>query len=72
MCLTRCMIRPMSRLRLILLILPVVLFQTGCANSNTSPSGGNVDANGQPVSSIPWNKPESWETTGQLGGMMGN
>jgi hypothetical protein len=63
-----------SRLRLFLLLLPVVLFQTGCAssNSNTSPSTGNVDSSGQPVSSVPWNKPESWETTGQLGGMSGN
>ena len=29
----------------------------------------DLDANGQPVSSVPWNKPESWETNGQLGGM---
>jgi hypothetical protein len=65
------MIRPMSRLRLILLLLPVVLLQTGCADSNTSPTTGNVDSSGQPVSSVPWNKPEQWETTGQLGGMTG-
>ncbi|MCE0496820.1 MAG: hypothetical protein LV481_02575 [Methylacidiphilales bacterium] len=66
------MIRFISRLRLILLVLPVVLFQTGCASSNdTSPSGGNVDASGQPVSSVPWNKPESWESNGQLGAMQG-
>ena len=59
----------MTRLRLTLLLLPVVLVQVGCSNTNTAPSGGNVDANGQPVSSVPWNKPEQWETTGQLGGM---
>jgi len=61
----------MKRMRLILLLLPVVLFQAGCATSNTSPEGGNIDASGQPVSSVPWNKPESWETNGQLGGMTG-
>lgn len=59
----------MTRLRLLLLLLPVVLFQTGCTSANTSPTAGNIDANGEPVSSVPWNKPESWETTGQLGGM---
>ena len=25
---------------------------------------------GQPVSAIPWNKPEDWENSGQLGGML--
>ena len=59
----------MTRLRLILLLLPLVLFQAGCSGSATTPDANNVDANGQPVSSVPWNKPESWETTGQLGGM---
>jgi hypothetical protein len=52
-----------------LLLLPVVLSLAGCSNNSTSPSAGNVDANGQAVSSVPWNKPEQWETTGQLGGM---
>ena len=71
MCLTSAMIRFAPRLRLVLLLLPVVLLQTGCANTDTSPSSGNVDSSGQPVSSVPWNKPEQWETTGQLGGMTG-
>jgi hypothetical protein len=57
-------------MRLFLLLLPAILLQVGCSNSDTSPNG-NVDANGQTVSSVPWNKPESWETTGQLGGMTG-
>jgi hypothetical protein len=61
----------MRRLRLFLLLLPVALVQVGCSNVDTSPSAGNVDANGEPVSSVPWNKPESWETTGQLGGLTG-
>jgi hypothetical protein len=65
------MIGPMTRLRLFLLFLPLVLLQTGCASNDTSPSAGNVDSSGQPVSSVPWNKPEQWETTGQLGGMSG-
>jgi outer membrane biogenesis lipoprotein LolB len=66
------MLHLMTRLRLILLLLPIVLLPTGCASSNNnSPSAGNIDSSGQPVSSVPWNKPEQWETTGQLGGMSG-
>ena len=60
---------PMLRLRSILLLLAVALFQVGCSSSATTPTTTNVDANGQPVSAVPWNKPETWETTGQLGGM---
>jgi PBP1b-binding outer membrane lipoprotein LpoB len=59
----------MSRLRLILFLVPLALFQAGCSSDATTPSSNNVDANGQPVSAVPWNKPESWETNGQLGGM---
>jgi PBP1b-binding outer membrane lipoprotein LpoB len=62
----------MTPLRLLLLLIPVALFQVGCSNSDTSPSAGNVDANGNAVSSVPWNKPEDWETGGQLGNAMGN
>jgi PBP1b-binding outer membrane lipoprotein LpoB len=58
----------MTRLRSILLLLPLALLTAGCSSTAT-PTANNVDANGQPVSSVPWNKPESWETTGQLGGM---
>ena len=64
-----CLIRDMSRLRLVLLLSPLVLLLVGCSSNATVPSADNVDANGQPVSAVPWNKPESWETTGQLGGM---
>ena len=62
----------MKRLLFCLLLLPVVLVQVGCSSADSSPSAGNVDANGQTVSSVPWNKPESWETGGQLGNAMGN
>jgi hypothetical protein len=59
----------MSGLRLILLLSPLVVFLVGCSGSATTPSANNLDANGQPVSAVPWNKPESWETNGQLGGI---
>ena len=59
----------MLRLRPLLLLLPLALFQVGCSGSATTPTSSNVDANGQPVSAVPWNKPETWETTGQLGGL---
>jgi hypothetical protein len=62
----------MTRLRLLLILLSVTLLQVGCASSDTSPTAGNVDASGNTVSSTPWNKPESWETGGQLGNAMGN
>jgi hypothetical protein len=61
----------MTRLRLLLLLVPAALFQVACYNADTSPSAGNIDASGNQVSSVPWNKPESWETSGQLGGMTG-
>jgi hypothetical protein len=61
----------MLRLRTILLLLPLALVQVGCSSNATVPSAENVDSSGQPVSSVPWNKPESWETTGQLGGLSG-
>jgi len=62
----------MTCLRCLLLLLPVAFFQVGCSSADTSTSSGNVDANGNTVSSVPWNKPESWETQGQLGNAMGN
>jgi outer membrane biogenesis lipoprotein LolB len=62
----------MIRLRSILLLLPLGLMLVGCSGDATTPTAQDVDANGQPVSAVPWNKPESWETTGQLGGMSGH
>jgi hypothetical protein len=62
----------MIRFRSILLFLPLGLMLAGCSGDATTPTTQDVDANGQPVSAVPWNKPESWETTGQLGGMSGH
>ncbi len=59
----------MTRVRSILLSLPLAFVLAGCSGDATVPTTQNVDASGQPVSSVPWNKPETWETTGQLGGM---
>ena len=60
----------MIRFRTLLLALPVILAQVGCSSTSDT-STNNVDSNGQTVSAVPWNKPESWETAGQLGGMGG-
>ncbi len=54
-----CLTKGMLPLRFLLLLLPVVFI--GCSANDTSPQGGNIDANGQQVSSVPWNKPESWK-----------
>jgi len=62
----------MIRLRSILILFSLVLLQAGCSDSATVPAANNVDANGQPVSAVPWNKPESWESNGQLGSALGN
>ncbi len=62
----------MTRLCFLLVLLLAVFFQVGCADSESSPSAGNIDANGNAISSTPWNKPESWETGGQLGNAVGN
>ncbi len=69
-----CLTSHMMRLRLLLLLFPAVVSLSGCASSSTAsvPDANNVDANGQAVSSVPWNKPESWETDGQLSGMEGH
>jgi hypothetical protein len=62
----------MTHLRCLLLFLPIAIIQVGCSSADTSTSSGNVDADGQTVSSVPWNTPESWETQGQLGSALGH
>jgi outer membrane biogenesis lipoprotein LolB len=59
----------MIRLRTLLLLAPLALLQVACSGSSSTPPAENVDSNGQPVSAVPWNKPENWETNGQLGNM---
>ncbi len=67
-----CLIKRMRALRFLLFLVPAAFFQVGCANDQSNNiSDTTVDANGDQVSSVPWNKPESWETTGQLGGLSG-
>jgi hypothetical protein len=67
-----CLTSHMIHLRSLLLALPLVLAISGCASTGaTAPSADNVDSSGNAVSSVPWNKPETWETTGQLGGLSG-
>jgi hypothetical protein len=67
-----CLTRYMKYLRSLLLFLPVILFQVGCSSADQQAQAQTVDASGQPVSSVPWNKPESWETDGQLSGVTGH
>lgn len=50
-----------------LIILGLIPFLSACqtASEEEMPSGGATN-----VSSIPWNKPASWEGAGALGGFM--
>jgi len=50
----------MRRWLLLLSLAAVTGFAVGCASSNTS--------NDEKVSTIPWNRPQSWEGAGALGG----
>jgi len=59
----------MIRLRTLLLLAPLALTLAGCSGPSTTPPADNVDSSGQSVSAVPWNKPENWETGGQLGNM---
>ena len=60
-------------LRSLLLLLPVALMLTGCAGTATTPTTLNDADNTQnSVSNTPWNKPDSWESSGQLGSAMGH
>ncbi len=53
----------MTRFRFLLLLASLGFgLLPGCATERTSTSGEHV-------SDIPWNRPESWEGTGPLGGM---
>jgi len=60
----------MIRLGIFLLVFSVLIFQTGCADSSATASS-NLDSNNQPVSSMPWNTPQPYETQGQLGTLSG-
>jgi len=58
------------------LIAAVALAFAGCAGANkadvSADSTSDVDGNGNKVSSIPWNRPQSWESGGMLGSAMGH
>jgi len=53
-------------MKLVLRSLFALTFFSGCASTTA-----DTDPNGQAPTSMPWNKPESWEGTGALGGAMG-
>ena len=50
-----------------LLAVAAVAMLAGCASNKS-----DVDPNGDTVSSTPWNKPASWESSGALGGALGH
>jgi hypothetical protein len=56
----------MEKILPITLLISGVLMVTGCQSETTIPPSPERSA----VSSIPWNKPASWEGSGALGGFM--
>jgi hypothetical protein len=60
----------MIRLRSFFLLVPLALVQVACSGSSSAPPPDNIDSSGNSVSAVPWNKPENWETQGQLGNAM--
>ncbi|SDU07554.1 hypothetical protein SAMN05444156_1816 [Verrucomicrobium sp. GAS474] len=60
---------------LLLFLAAATLALAGCAGGakpDDTQSTSDVDGNGNKVSSIPWNRPQSWEGGGMLGGAMGH
>ena len=53
-----------------LLVVNGALLLVSCQNAPETAKTGQQPQFGQPVSTIPWNKPEEWENSGQLGGML--
>lgn len=56
-------------MRFLFLLSLIAVLITGCASSEKQADGTAPDA--RPVSTIPWNRPQSWEGGGALGGAMG-
>lgn len=55
-------------MRFLFLLSLITVFVTGCASSEKQAQSSDTTA---PVSTIPWNRPQSWEGGGALGGAMG-
>ncbi len=57
--------------RFLFLLLLAVAFGLGLS-ACASPKSTETDPNGDTPSTIPWNRPASWESGGALGGAMGH
>ena len=56
----------------VLLAMAVAAIFSGCATDGDSRRSAEQKPRfGKPESSIPWNQPEQWEQSGQLGSMPG-
>ena len=55
-----------------LFVFSCALLLVGCQTDQESAKTTQQPQFGQPISTIPWNKPEEWENGGQIGGMMPN
>lgn len=57
--------------RILLLLAACTVMFTGCSSAPKKEESAKEDADGEKVSTLPWNKPEKWEKTGNIGGGAG-
>lgn len=60
----------LARISIRLTLCTVVVFLGACATVPVT-DGTQYLANGEKVSSLPWNKPQTWEGQGALGALAG-
>jgi hypothetical protein len=58
-------------MKMLLLMCGLVLFLVGCQVDPETQKETQTPQFGNPQSTIPWNQPQNWESSGQLGAIPG-
>lgn len=58
-------------MKMLLLMSGLVMLLAGCQIDPESQKEAQTPKFGQPESTIPWNQPQTWENSGQLGAIPG-
>jgi hypothetical protein len=56
---------------IVLALSGLTIFIQACASTDSGNQSSSAPVQQDHVSTVPWNRPASWEGSGQLGGMMG-